>query len=454
LDWSREVPELFGAGTTRQSNDPSGDPPGDKSGDRSGRALPVLPSRLDIGTVSLGALRLSDVAVRFSPRPNGWSIGFEATDNSGSIDLPPAGSDGTLRVRLDQLDLQPLTEPDATEDKDVREPDGDPRDLGRLALTLESVRYGDDALGRLLLTTEPIDGGIRFSEVSLQGPLLRAVASGQWTVDATDYAQTDLRVDAHSDDLGQLLHALDYYSDVQGAPADAQLSLTWPGGPGRFSLERARGSLSMELGAGRLLALDPGVGRMLGLVNLSALARRLTLDFTDVTDPGFGFDSISGSASIGGGQARINQVELLSSTADIRITGVTNLVDRSFDQKVQVTPKVGSGVAIAGAVAGGPLVGAAVLLADKVSGGAMDRIGRQEYQVTGPWTDPTIERLSSSSSTGGKTEIGAARPAPQANESAPGPRSEQRSREAHRNGNGNGRSRPEPEPDNPFLEGF
>ena len=74
----------------------------------------MLPSRLDIGTVSLGALRLSDVDVRFSPRPDGWSIGFEATDNGGSVDLPSPGSDGTLRVRLDQLDLQPLTERDET----------------------------------------------------------------------------------------------------------------------------------------------------------------------------------------------------------------------------------------------------------------------------------------------------------------------------------------------------
>ena len=323
---------------------------------------------------------------------------------------------------------------------------------------MESLRYGDDVLGRLLLTTEPISGGVRFSEMSLEGPLLRATASGQWTIDATDYAQTELRVDAHSDDLGQLLHALDYYSESQGAPADAQLSLTWPGGPERFSLERARGSLSMELGAGRLLAVDPGVGRMLGLVNLSALTRRLTLDFTDVTDPGFGFDSISGSASIGGGQARLNNVELLSSTADIRITGVTNLVERTFDQKVQVTPKVGSGVAIAGAVAGGPLVGAAVLLADKISGGAMDRIGRQEYQVTGPWAEPKIEHLSSSVLTGGATGVSASKAEPQPTSSASSPRPQQGSTDTDGNGQGNGqgdsRPQPEPEPSNPFLEGF
>ena len=353
VDWSRDADTLFGREPPKTA---------DTGPDRTTALDPeqaprVLPSQLNVGELSFGALQLRDVNARFSRRPDGWSIGFAADDNGGGVDLPPAGSDGTLRIRLDQLDLQSLTE----QDKTKRQPDAqaDPRGIGRLALSVESLRYGDDVLGRLLLATEPISGGIRFSEVSLTGPLLRATGSGQWTIDATDYAQTELRIDAQSDDLGQLLNALDYYSDVQGAPAEAQLTLSWPGGPARFSLARARGSLQMEVGAGRLLAVDPGVGRMLGLVNLSALTRRLTLDFTDVTDPGFGFDSISGNASIGGGLARLSQLELLSSTADIRITGVTNLIERTFDQKVQVTPKVGSGVAIAGAVAGGPLVGAA-----------------------------------------------------------------------------------------------
>ncbi|MGB5830548.1 MAG: AsmA-like C-terminal region-containing protein [Thiohalocapsa sp.] len=379
--WSRGAMELFGDDSAERLG-PGGD-----------SKLPVLPSRLEIGKVKFGGLGLRDLDVRFSPRPDGWSIGFEGGGNGGSVDLPAAGSGGTLRVRLEDLDLKPLTEQDPAARQ--AQHDDDPRNLGRLALTVESLRFGEDPLGRLLLSTAPISDGVRFGEISLVGPLLRATANGSWTIDATGYSETEIRVDAQSEDFGRLLTALDYYSDIAGAPADAQLSLGWPGGPQAISLQRARGSLTMDLGAGRLLAVDPGVGRMLGLVNLSALTRRLTLDFTDVTDPGFGFDSISGRLSIGGGQARLNPVELLSSTADIRITGVTNLVERTFDQKVQVTPKVGSGVAIAGAVAGGPLLGAAVLLADKVAGGAVDRIGRQDYRVTGPWTNPKIERLSS-----------------------------------------------------------
>ena len=416
-------------------------------------ALPVLPSRMRAGTLALGPLRLRDVDARFSPRDGpdsgGWSIGFDAENNGGSVDLPGTGGDGTVRVRLDALDIAPLTGPEPGPEPDPG-PSGtddaaapaDPASLGRLALTVESLRYGDSALGRLLLSTAPVADGVRFDELSLTGPLLHVRADGRWTRDTTGYQSTELKATARTTDFGELLRALDYYSEIQGAPADASLSLAWPGGPQGFSVARARGALQMDFGAGRLLDVNPGVGRMLGLVNLSALSKRLTLDFSDVFEPGFGFDSMTGRFNIGSGQARITRFELLSSTADIRITGITNLVERTFDQTVWVTPKVGTGVAIAGAVAGGPLLGAAVLLADKVSGGGVDRIGRQEYRVVGPWASPRIEHITPFSGNG------ASAGPPSGSSGAPPTGAPERK------GAGSAPAAAPAAPDNPFLEGF
>jgi uncharacterized protein (TIGR02099 family) len=413
--------------------------------------LPVLPSRLRVAKVQFGALQLTDLDVDFSPSADNWLIDFNGAGNGGSVTLPRAGSDGILRVHLQDLDLQPFAEPDP--ESSQANPGTDPREIGQLELNVESLRFGKDLLGQASLSVEPTADGVRFTGFGLQGPLLNVIGDGRWSIDATDYISTEIRASAEIEDFGRFLHALDYYSEIQAAPARAQLALTWPGGPGDFSLQQARGSLSMDLGAGRLLAVDPGVGRMLGLVNLSALTRRVELDFTDVLDPGFGFDSLSGSVRIGAGQARINRLELLSSTADIRISGVTDLVDQTLDQTVQVTPKVGSGVAIAGAVAGGPLVGAAVLLADKLSGGAMDRIGRQDYRVTGPWAQPNIERLSGFASDAD---------APDSTPAASGTRSRLKpstpSSAAGEPSRTQGRQEAadpvEPIIDNPFLEGF
>jgi uncharacterized protein (TIGR02099 family) len=389
LDWGRAHAALLAAATGT----------GDRGKDMADR-LPVLSIRLGADLLKVGALRFEDLDAALAPTPGGgWRIGIEAADNSGSVTLPsPAEARGgtPIAVRLDNLDIGPLLEGTGGATADT--PRSDPRDLPALSLQVESLRRGADALGRLRLDLARADDGLRVDEFSLIGPMVSASGTGSWTGDRTDYARTAIDLRLHSDDLGRLLQTAGLYSDLAGAPAKAELALTWPGGPGAFSLARARGSMFLDIGAGRMLAVEPGVGRMLGVLNLAALERRLTLDFSDLVEPGFAFDSMRGRIGIGSGQARIEELDILAPTADIRIRGVTDLVDETFDQRARVTPKIATGVAIAGAVAGGPLVGAAVYLADKVSGDKVSELASYEYSITGSWSNPLVRRVAGNGS--------------------------------------------------------
>ena len=49
--------------------------------------------------------------------------------------------------------------------------------------------------------------------------------------------------------------------------------------------------------------LEPGIGKLLGILSLQSLPRRITLDFRDVFSDGFAFDSIQGSVKIDRGIA-------------------------------------------------------------------------------------------------------------------------------------------------------
>jgi uncharacterized protein (TIGR02099 family) len=356
--------------------------------------LPLQPVRLSADSLTIGPLSFERLAAVLEPRADGgWRIAIDAAGNSGTMRLP--GRDGgRLVVRLDNLDIAPLLA--APRDPSARRGMADPRTLPSLSVQIDALRRGPDALGRFRVDAERIATGLRATELSLIGPLVSAEGTGTWTRDATDFTQTEIAVDLRSDDLGELLRNAGYYNALSGAPSEASLALAWPGGPGTFALSRARGAFSVDIGAGRMLEVEPGVGRMLGVLNLAAIERRLSLDFSDVLETGFAFDAIRGKLTIGNGQARISQLDILASTADIRVRGMTDLVDETFDQTLRVTPKIGTGVAIAGAVAGGPLVGAAVLLADKLSGDAVDRLVSYEYRVTGPWSAPRIRRVAGS----------------------------------------------------------
>lgn len=368
-------------------------------------ALQLLPIRLEVNDLHLDALRLTGLEAALAPEAQGrWGIEFDAEQSGrGQVRVPASGSGDPLWIRLQRLDLAPLVAASGeTSAPTTGRARNDPRAFGRLDLEVEQLHYGDDLLGRLRMRTEPQPNGVRFAPLSLNGPHVEATGQAAWTIDATDYIETSIELDAKSNAIGELLRESGFYSALSGAPGELQLELQWPGGPGQLSLARARGALEMDVGAGRMLDMEPGVGRMLGILNTAALSRRLSLDFSDVFDDGFSFDRIHGDIAIGNGQARIRDLSIQAPPADIRITGRTDLVAGVLDQSVEVTPEIGVGLALAGTVAGGPVVGAAVFLADKVTDGGFERLGRYAYKVTGPWRDPVIRRVD----TGGSPSVG------------------------------------------------
>ncbi len=90
---------------------------------------------------------------------------------------------------------------------------------------------------------------------------------------------------------------------------------------------------------------------MFGLVNFSAIPRRLSLDFRDFFQSGMAFDSIQGNFKLANGSAHTEDLEIKGPAADIRIRGRAGLRDRDYDQEMEVTPKLRSALPIVGAVA-------------------------------------------------------------------------------------------------------
>ena len=62
-----------------------------------------------------------------------------------------------------------------------------------------------------------------------------------------------------------------------------------------------RGDLEMQVQDGQFLEIEPGIGKLIGLMSLQALPRRITLDFRDVFSKGFQFDRITSSGQIESG---------------------------------------------------------------------------------------------------------------------------------------------------------
>jgi uncharacterized protein (TIGR02099 family) len=344
--------------------------------------------RLQLAKMSCSALQL-----KLQRGPGQWEGRLDSPDLVGSVDVPDRPRSRPVQIDLEHLDLKSLLTHEgkagAALDGDAK--GTDPREANTLDLNIARLLWGDNLLGSVAVRAEPSSDGLRFEQVSLDGPLMTVSGSGSWTRDG-GAERTAVVLTASGKDLGEFLRELDFDSVLSKAPTTASVNVEWPGGPFQFALAGLRGRVDAKVGAGSLLDVEPGLGRVFGVLNLGALRRRLALDFSDIFERGYGFEEMKGALTIRDGKASIDHLTIKGPSAAIEVSGSTDLAGETFDQVVTVTPRIGPGVAVASAVAGGPLVGAAVYLADRVTGGAVDKLASYQYRITGPWKEPDIRR--------------------------------------------------------------
>lgn len=262
--------------------------------------------------------------------------------------------------------------------------------LPPLVLTVAELRLNDQALGRLRLITEPRPGGQRLQDFELKAEQQRVDASGEW-LQTIDGPVTRLQATGQSQALGDTLAAFGFAgSGIARGQTEAELTVEWAGTPADFALEQLEGRLKFHVGSGQLLDVDPGMGRVVGLFNVQNLLRRLTLDFSDLFQPGMGFDRISGVFDFRHGQAYTDDLAIDAPAAQILIQGRVGLKARDYDQQVTVTPHFGGALPVAGALAGGPAVGAAVFVAERILQKGIEHVTRYRYRLTGSWDAPVL----------------------------------------------------------------
>ncbi len=368
------------------------------------RSLDLRVGRLDLGGPVLGQARIQAAPLDLSAearqngggRAGGWVLRAESRELAGRLTLPPPGRGLPLDLALLRLDLKALTSTapgGSAEPGSAKSAARRVRRIPALDLRVDDLRWGEGSLGRLSLSAAPDELGTRISGIDFRGNGDTAIAGDAAWIDGEDGGRGRVALKLSSADPGPLLRVLDSANAVSQAPLEGSLSLQWPGGLQDFALADATGLVELELGAGRLPKLEPGVGRVLGFLNLSALTRRLSLDFRDLYQEGFSFERIAGRIRLGDGRATVQTFDIEGPASRIAVSGYSDLRKRTFDQTVTVEPSIGTSVAIAGAVAGGPAVGAAVFVLNRLSGGAIDRFGSFQYRVTGPWSDPVLQPI-------------------------------------------------------------
>lgn len=269
---------------------------------------------------------------------------------------------------------------------------GDPAQLPPIDLQITDLRFGKMSFGRVELLTAPSAGGMVIRRLTSQSPLLTINASGAWQGSAAQ-SGTALKAQISSPDLGRFLDASGYVDVFDRGTATAKLSGAWPGSPLDFGLKNFNGNLDIDIQNGQIPGIKAGGGRILGLLSIAEIKRRLSMDFSDFTGEGLGFNSIQGQFRFAQGKATTQNTLLKAPSADITFSGSTDLIREQFDQTVVVQPNTGGFLPVIGAVAGGPIGAAAGLLAQATLGKGLQKGITLKYRITGPWSKPDVHKL-------------------------------------------------------------
>lgn len=317
--------------------------------------------------------------------------GLQATVQSREItgDLQwLSQNNGKLIARLSNLTI-----PDASPSRAKLNTDAALKDFKKinqdypaLDITADRFEFNKKDFGGLEVVAYPKRDDWIIQKLKLSSPESTISTEGRWN-NWIKSPNTYLNVTWEIKDLGQTLKRFGYPDTIKGGAGELTGQLSWPSSPQDFDPSRLNGNLQFEVHKGQILKVQPGVGRLLGLLSLQSLPRRLTLDFRDLFSNGFAFDKINAAVKIDRGMMRSDNFLMTGPAANVTIQGETNLQKETQQLFVRVMPNVSDSLSLA-ALAGGPLVGAVAFLAQKILKDPLNKIASTEYEIIGTWDNP------------------------------------------------------------------
>ena len=277
----------------------------------------------------------------------------------------------------------------------------DPRTLPPIHARVGHVRWGSLDLQALTIRTSPAVSGMNIDTFGFAYESAQLIGSGYWRlrdpqgVNAAlkDQHVTKLDLTMQSSDFGRAATRLGFGGTLDEGEGVLTGSLVWPAPAYKPSLDNLVGEMNIDIQKGRILKVEPGAAKLVGLFALQSIPRRLSLDFKDLVLDGLDYETIRGQVQLANGIAHAPLVQLNGSVGVVDIAGESNLVTQQYNQRITVLPRVSAALPIIGIISGGATAGVGALFAGgllKAIGLDFDRIGLREYTLTGGWDEPEL----------------------------------------------------------------
>ncbi|HRI19276.1 MAG TPA: AsmA-like C-terminal region-containing protein, partial [Burkholderiaceae bacterium] len=374
---------------------------GRRSGWRRQR-LPATQIGLKAQSLTVAGQRLTQVSAGLSRLDNVWRANADAEQLSGYIEYQPGGAGGVqagrVRARLARLVMQRSESDEVTQLLDRQ-----PASVPALDIVVEDLHLRGRALGRLEVLAVNRVAPTReweLTRMNLALPEAQFTATGRWSAAAPSAAragaatqrQAEYRFQLDITDSGALLRRFGNPDAIRGGRGTVQGDVRWLGSPLQPDFPSTTGQFKIAIEQGQFLhAQTGGAARLLSVLSLQGLVRRLSLDFRDLSQDGFAFDSVTGDVAIARGVASTNNLVMRGAQAAILVEGSADANNETQDLHVFVVPEINLGAASLAYAVVNPIIGLSTFVAQLFLREPLAQANTREFRIVGPWSDPQIE---------------------------------------------------------------
>ncbi len=335
-------------------------------------------------------LKQADVELR--QQLHNWEIQLDSNDITGQVLVPKAGFHKRgLAINLQHLDFDTLNATVNGEGEELL-----PSDVPPFQLVAQSMTFNEWQLQGFKMLVEPMKDGVKIHSIKIEDPDVGLLGQGEWLMTSPTQHYTRLALRFESANVGSGITKFGYAQLIDKGVGSAEFDLNWAASPANFDLALLQGEARMAIKDGQILDIDPGGGRLFGLLSLQTIPRRLALDFNDIFAKGLRFDKMNGRFTFANGNAYTSDYYIDGPVGRIDIQGRTGLVAQDYDQIILFRPDLSSSLPLVGTLLGGGGAGVALIVVDRIArlfGKQTDDLARIRYSMTGSWDEPEIKSL-------------------------------------------------------------
>jgi len=365
-------------------------------GEEGGMPLP-LPLRLDglqVDRIDIGDFALTAATLGGAISPDAFEVQIDSAEVIGVV---AQEGDEVMELSLAEVNV-----PADTADTDA----GDPltpaviAELPAAEVWIDRLILGEEDYGTWRFDLQPGDGELRVADrrADVRGVTVRAAEPLIWRG-----ADNETRFVGSLDggNLAEVLPQWGYAPSVETESAVLDGAFTWDGSPLAVDLLKLRGEATASAADGRFLDVESGAAggaqRIFSLLNFTAIAKRMALNFGDVFGRGISFDELGATIALDEGQLEfVEPMEVEGTGSSFRVTGSVNLASGVLDNEMIVTLPVSQSLPwyAAYVALANPLAGVGLLVGERVFRKPLEQFSSARYRIGGTLEEPDVKFVS------------------------------------------------------------